>query len=122
MINLSSNTNQKFKAKAEKIVLTFFFFGLLMLFNQNIWGQTTIFLETMGTSPSTTLIPAYETANNYDNDVLTMTGSGDMRNTTASNTYSGASGLANVFLTNTVNRRNLHTRIFKSNIEFWLVL
>ncbi|HBF88870.1 MAG TPA: hypothetical protein DDX39_09535 [Bacteroidales bacterium] len=104
MINLSSNTNQKFKAKAEKIVLTFFFFGLLMLFNQNIWGQTTIFLETMGTSPSTTLIPAYETANNYDNDVLTMTGSGDMRNTTASNTYSGASGLANVFLTNTVGK------------------
>lgn len=68
------------------------------------FGQTTIFTETMGTSPSTTLIPAYETANSFDNDSYTMSGSGDLRNTSASSGYTGSSGLANVFLTNTAGK------------------
>ncbi|OFY92969.1 MAG: hypothetical protein A2491_04670 [Bacteroidetes bacterium RIFOXYC12_FULL_35_7] len=67
-------------------------------------ASVTIFTETMGTAPSTTLIPDHETANAFDNDGFTMSGSGDVRNTTASSGYSGASGLGNVFLTNTVGK------------------
>ncbi len=68
---------------------------------------TNVFIETMGgvTNMSTTSISAYEAANSYDNDALTMTGSGDMRVTAPSTGYGTglptASGLGNVFLTNT---------------------
>ncbi len=67
----------------------------------------TVFLETMDSvhSASAVSIAAYEASNGFDNDNLTMSGSGDMRNTTSSWTkYTGASGGANVFLTNTVGK------------------
>ncbi len=63
-----------------------------------------VFSESMGTVSATTLITAHETNNGFDNDALTMTGTGDLRNNTNSSGYTNASGLANVFLTNTVGK------------------
>ena len=60
-----------------------------------------IFTESFGTVSGTTLIAAHETANGFDNDTLTFSGTGDLRDTTASSGYSGASGAANVYLTTT---------------------
>lgn len=70
------------------------------------WGQTTIFTETMGNVSSTTTIAAHEAANGFDNDSYTMTSGGatnpgDIRATSASSGYTGASGSANVWLTST---------------------
>ncbi|MEI7898495.1 MAG: choice-of-anchor D domain-containing protein, partial [bacterium] len=69
-------------------------------------GQTTIFTESIGTVGSTTTIAAHETANGFDNDGYTMTSGGatnpaDIRNTSVSSGYSGASGSANVYFTAT---------------------
>jgi hypothetical protein len=54
--------------------------------------------ETVGTVGGTTSIASHETANGFDNDALTYSGTGDVRVTTASTGYTGASGGANVFL------------------------
>ncbi|HMX39189.1 MAG TPA: hypothetical protein PKD78_02635, partial [Saprospiraceae bacterium] len=62
-------------------------------------APATVFTESMGSVGSTTLITAHESANGFDNDGFTMSGSGDVRNTTSSSGYTGASGAANVFLT-----------------------
>lgn len=83
-----------------KLVIAFAF---LVLSNAG-WGQTTIFTETIGSVAATTAIATHETANGFDNDAFTMSGSGDIRATTPSTGYTGASGLANVFLTNTAGR------------------
>ena len=40
--------------------------------------------ESMGSVPGTTTMTAHESANGFDNDLLTMSGSGDVRNTTPS--------------------------------------
>ncbi|MGE5355625.1 MAG: MopE-related protein [Deltaproteobacteria bacterium] len=83
------------------VLLIFFVMGVNVIF-----GQTTIFTESMGSVGGTTTIAAHEAANGFDNDGYTMTqggatNPGDIRNTTPSNGYSGSSGLANVWLTNT---------------------
>jgi PKD repeat protein/subtilisin-like proprotein convertase family protein len=65
---------------------------------------STLFTETMGSSPTTTAIATYETANGFDNDNLFMSGTADVRNSSASSGYAGASALGNVFITNTVGR------------------
>jgi hypothetical protein len=63
--------------------------------------QTTIFLESMGTVSGTTTIAAHVANNGFDNSAtLTYTGTADVRSTTPSTGYTGASGSANVFLTN----------------------
>lgn len=54
--------------------------------------------ETVGTVSGTVSIASHETANNFDVDGLTYSGTGDIRATTASTGYTGASGAANVFL------------------------
>lgn len=58
------------------------------------------FIETMGVPSGTTALSVYETNNGFDNDNLTMSGTGDVRTTSASSTtnYSAASGGGNVFL------------------------
>jgi hypothetical protein len=76
---------------------------LLCAVNSN---ASTIFTESLGTVPGTTTIAAHEAANGFDNDGYTMTDGGaanrgDIRNTSASTGYTGASGLANVFFTST---------------------
>ncbi|MFH0865130.1 MAG: endonuclease, partial [Bacteroidota bacterium] len=67
-------------------------------------SPATVFTETMGTVAATTAIATHETNNGFDNDSYTMgslgcTNPGDIRITSASSGYSGASGLGNVWLT-----------------------
>ena len=68
------------------------------------WGQTVFFSETFGSVSATTSIATHETNNGFDNDDATFTGTADIRNTNPSSGYTGASGLANVFFTNTVGK------------------
>ncbi|MCX6292178.1 MAG: hypothetical protein NT126_10495 [Bacteroidetes bacterium] len=67
----------------------------------------TVFTETMGTVAGTTAIATHETANGFDNDGYTMSGSADVRITQSSlNAYAGASGGANIFFTTTAAGKN----------------
>lgn len=50
----------------------------------------------MGSVSGIVTIPAHEAANGFDNDNLTYSGSGDVRNSAPSNGYTGASAGANV--------------------------
>lgn len=76
------------------------FLGVISITN----SYSQIFTESIGNVGGTTTIAAHETANGFDNDSYTMTGTGDIRNTTPSAGYAGASGNANVFITNVVGR------------------
>ncbi len=67
-------------------------------------AQTTVFTESMGSVGTTTAISAHEAANGFDNDLFTMTGTADVRNTLPSSGYGAASGAANIFITNTAGR------------------
>ncbi len=64
--------------------------------------NSVFFTESMGTVGATTTVATHETANGFDNDGFTMTGTGDIRITTPSTGYAGASGGANVFLNATI--------------------
>ncbi len=77
---------------------------LLFILHFNTVAQTTIFTESMGTVAAITTIATHETNNGFDNDPYTMTGTGDVRNTTPSAGYTGASANANVFITSIVGR------------------
>ncbi|TMI87330.1 MAG: hypothetical protein E6H06_19980, partial [Bacteroidetes bacterium] len=61
-----------------------------------------VFTESMGTVATTTSIAAHETANGFDNDNYTMSGTGDVRSSSVSSEYFGATAGANIFLTTTV--------------------
>ncbi|AMS25928.1 hypothetical protein AEM51_01785 [Bacteroidetes bacterium UKL13-3] len=64
-------------------------------------GQVTIFSENMGTPSGTTAIAS----NTFQNSsTLSYSGTADIRNTTSSTGYTGASGNGNVFITNAINR------------------
>ncbi len=63
-----------------------------------------VFSESMGMVSSNTTISVHESSNGFDNDSYTMTGTGDIRNSSVSSGYANASGGANVFLTNTTGR------------------
>jgi uncharacterized repeat protein (TIGR03803 family) len=63
-----------------------------------------LFLEQIGSVGATTAIATHEAANGFDNDAFTMTGTADIRNTSPSSGYSGSSGGANVFITNSSGR------------------
>lgn len=78
-----------------KKLLVLLFLSLLMI--GTVWGDT-IFSESMGTVSATTAIAAHESANGFDNDSFTFSGTGDVRATYASTGYTGASGSANVML------------------------
>jgi hypothetical protein len=54
----------------------------------------------MGTVAGTTTYAAHTAASGWDNDNLSFTGTGELRATSPSTGYTGASGAANVFLTN----------------------
>lgn len=64
----------------------------------------TVVAEDMGTVTATTAIATHETNNGFANVNLTFSGTADVRNTTNSTGYSGASGGANVFFTNSAGR------------------
>lgn len=80
----------EFRKKAFRMLLPAF-----LLAAMSASAQIT---ETMDTVATNTLIPTHETNNGFDNDSLTFSGSGDVRMTTVSTGYGGASGGANVFL------------------------
>ena len=63
-----------------------------------------VFSESIGSPSTTTSIATYEIANGFDNVSYLMYGSGDVRNTSVSSGYSGASGLGNVFITGTAGK------------------
>lgn len=90
-----SNRRNRVKGMA-----TWSFLGLMAL-TTRVSAQS-VFIETIGSVPGTTTIAAHETVNGFDNDGYTMTGSADIRNTSPSSGYTAASGLANVFITNTL--------------------
>jgi hypothetical protein len=84
------------------------------------WGQEreTIFSENMGTPGGTATIAANNFQNITNPPVITFTGTADVRNTTPSSTYTGASGGGNVFFTTSARTfiiSNLNTSAF-SNI------
>ncbi len=70
-----------------------------------------VLTESMGSVSGTTPIATHESANGFDNDNLTMSGTGDVRPTLPSSNYAGASGGANIFLTNIVNRNFIISNI-----------
>lgn len=76
---------------------------LLLLSPKYSWAQTTIFSENMGTPSGTSTIAANSFQNNgsltYSNGA--QTSSADVRSTSASSSYTGASGGGNVYFTTT---------------------
>jgi len=61
------------------------------------WGQTTFFSENMGSPSGTTSIAS----NTFQNgSPILFSGTGDVRITSASSGYTGASGNGNIFITN----------------------
>ncbi len=81
-----------------KLAVTLAFFG----FASNSIAQ--VFTESMGTVAGTTAISAHEGANGFDNDNFTMSGTADIRVTSASSGYAGASGTGNVYMANNSSR------------------
>lgn len=78
--------------------------------------ENLVFSESMGSVTGTTAISSHETANGFDSDLLTMSGTGDVRITSASSGYAGASGSGNIFLTNIVGRNFLISDINTSGM------
>ncbi len=80
---------------------------LLLVVVSVSFGQT-IYTENMGVPTATTLIPAYVTGTapaTFQNGApIVYSGTGDVRVTTPSSTYSGASGGGNVYLTTTAGK------------------
>jgi len=65
-------------------------------------APTLIFSENMGNVSSTTAISAHT---DWENSApVAFSGDADVRSSTASSGYTGASGLANIFFTNTINK------------------
>jgi len=94
-------------------------FGLLILLftalNILSFSQTTIFSENVGNPSATTLVNVYS---GWQNTIpITFTGDVDVRTSTPSTGYTGASGQGNVFITNAVNRYLLISGINTSGFE-----
>ncbi|MBS4012262.1 MAG: Ig-like domain-containing protein [Bacteroidetes bacterium] len=82
----------------KSLILTVF----AVFFCSIVFGQTVVFSESMGTVGATTTIAVHEANNGFDNDDLTMTdggaaGAADIRATSISAGYAGASGGANIW-------------------------
>lgn len=79
---------------------------LTLLSSVGVWGQATVFSENVGTPTATTIISTYNTgtapATFQNKGVLGFVGNSDVRATTPSTGYTGASGTGNVFITNTI--------------------
>ena len=80
---------------------------LLLVVTSLSFGQT-FYSENFGTPTGTTLFPAYTTgtapATFQNSSPILYTGSGDVRTSSASSGYTGASGSGNVFLTSTLGK------------------
>ena len=88
------------------------------VYSGGVASSATLFNESMGSVFGTTLISFHESANGFDNDSLTMSGTGDVRNTSSSlNKYPVASGGANIFLTNTIGKNFIISGINTSGLN-----
>ncbi len=76
----------------------------LALLNCEMSQGAVVFSETIGTVSATTAIATHETNGGFDNDSFTYSGTGDLRVSTPSTGYAGASGSSNVFLTSNSSR------------------
>lgn len=77
----------------------------------------TVFAETMGSVTGTTAISLHELNNGFDNDLLIMSGSADVRNTQSSlGLYAAASGGANIFITNSAGKEFIISGINTSGL------
>ncbi len=87
---------QSFGFLPVKLLFVFF-----LIISSSFNAQVTIFSENMGTTgaASTPVITSFASFQN-SNCSYTFTGTGDVRNTTTSSGYTGASGINNVFLDN----------------------
>ncbi len=65
----------------------------------------TLYFENMGLVGSTTNISTHQNGDGFENDQLFFSGTGDIRSTSASAGYVGASAGANIFLTNSAGRQ-----------------
>ncbi|MFM9055829.1 MAG: endonuclease/exonuclease/phosphatase family protein [Bacteroidota bacterium] len=65
----------------------------------------TLYFENMGLVGSTTSISTHQNGDGFSNDQLFFSGTGDVRSTSASAGYVGASAGANIFLTNIAGRQ-----------------
>lgn len=75
------------------------------ILQQAIAQTDTLLKENMGAVSATTSITAHETNNGFQNTSLFMSGTADVRSTTTSSgAYTGASGGANIFITNVAGR------------------
>lgn len=83
----------------------------------NFLSEGIVFNETMGSVSSTTTIATHEINNGFYNDNLTMSGTGDVRNTTTSSGYTLASSAGNIFLTNTIGRNFIISNINTNNLS-----
>jgi hypothetical protein len=107
--NFSGSVPVKISSRYLRIFLAPVLMVLVYMFSAYTgWGQVTVFTESMGTVSGTTTIAVHEANNGFDNDAYTMTqggatNPGDIRATSVSSGYTGASGGANVWLTSTNN-------------------
>ncbi|OSZ76975.1 hypothetical protein CAP36_11115 [Chitinophagaceae bacterium IBVUCB2] len=86
----------------KKFYSVLFVGAMLMLATPALNAQTTVFSENIGVGAGTTAIGTYTGWQN--NGIFTFTGTGDVRNTSPSSGYAGASGNGCVFLTNIATR------------------
>lgn len=75
-------------------------FIILMIILPYLGKAQQTLMETFGTVPGTTSIAAHEAANGFVINGAAYSGTADLRSTTVSTGYPGASGGANVFFTN----------------------
>jgi hypothetical protein len=76
----------------------FFPIAVAVVFGPSPSKAAVIFTESFGTVSATTTVADHQTANGFDNDSLTFSGTADVRATSVSTGYTGASGSANIFL------------------------
>lgn len=83
-------------------------YSLLLLVVTSVSFAQTFYSENFGTPTASTLFPAYTTgvapATFQNTSPILYTGTGDVRASSASSLYTGASGSGNVFLTNTIGK------------------
>jgi len=90
------------RKKLPKLLQGLLIFALLLTVTVS-WGQTrvTFFSENMGTPSGTTAIAANNFQNTTNPVTIVYSGTGDVRTSTPSSTYTGFSAGGNVFITNT---------------------
>lgn len=92
----------------RKIITSLGLLAISFLINYNVNSQVTLYSESMydgtGSVTGTQAISTHETNSRFIEDGLTYSGTADLRTSTPSTGYSGASGGYNCFVTNTVGR------------------